>query len=82
MFTTKGLELVNYNDKLYYVYRRISFNRIKEGFISNVKELWHCDLVLKNKKEDQETLIFLVEISDAIIVENHPSPTPIPTAAV
>ncbi len=76
MFTTNALELVNYNVKQYYVYRRIPFNRIKEGFIGNVKELWHCDLVLKNKNQDQETLIFLIEMSDAIIVEDHPSPTP------
>jgi len=76
MVTTKGLELVNYNDKLYYVYRRISFNRIKEGFINSVKEAWHCDIVLKNKNQDVDTLIFLVEISDAVIVEDVVSPTP------
>lgn len=82
MFTTKALELVNYNDKRYYVYRRIPFNRIKEGLISNVKELWHCDLVLKNKIQDQETLIFLVEISDVIIVNDMPSPTPAATVTM
>ena len=81
MFTTKGLELVNYNNKLYYVYRKISVNRIKEGFINNVKEAWHCDIVLKNKNQDIETLLFLVEISDAVIVEDPPSPTPAAIAA-
>ena len=69
MYTTKAAELVNYNDKLYQVYRKINVNRIKEGFINNVKELWHCDLVLRNKNADQETLIFLVEIPDAVIIE-------------
>jgi len=69
MFTLRGLEIVNYQDKLYYVYRRFPKNRIKEGFINDVKELWHCDMVLKKKNEDDETLIFLVEIPDAIIVE-------------
>jgi hypothetical protein len=69
MYTTKAAELVNYNDKLYQVYRKINVNRIKEGFINNVKELWHCDLVLRNKNVDQETLIFLIEIPDAVIVE-------------
>jgi hypothetical protein len=76
MFTTKGLELVNYNDKRYMVYRRINVNRIKPDHIIDVKKLWHCDMVLKNKNQDQETLIFLIEISDAILVEDHPSPTP------
>jgi len=69
MFTLRGLEIVNYQDKLYYVYRRFPKNRIKEGFINDVKELWHCDMVLKKKNEDDETLIFLVEIPDAVIVE-------------
>jgi hypothetical protein len=76
MFTTKAAEILNYNDKLYQVYRRININRIKEGHINDVKELWHCDLVLKNKNQDQEILIFLVEISDVVIVEDIPSPTP------
>jgi len=69
MFTLRGLEIVNYQNKLYYVYRRFPKNRIKEGFINDVKELWHCDMVLKKKNEDDETLIFLVEIPDAVIVE-------------
>lgn len=70
MFTTKGSEIVSYNDKLYQVYRRINVNRIKEGHINDVKESWHCDIVLKNKNQDQEILLFLVEIVDVIIVED------------
>jgi hypothetical protein len=75
MFTTKGSELVKYQDKLYQVYRRINKNRIKEGFINNVKEMWHCDIVLKNKNQEDEILMFLIEIPDAIIVEDTPLPT-------
>jgi hypothetical protein len=74
MFTTRGLELINYQDKLYYVYRRIDKNRIKEGFINDIKEAWHCDIVLKKKSEDNETLIFLIEMPDAIIVEEPVGP--------
>jgi hypothetical protein len=70
MLSIKGLEIVNYQDKLYYVYRRFPKTGIKEGFINEVKDLWHCDMVLKKKNEDDETLIFLVEISDAVIVED------------
>jgi hypothetical protein len=70
MFTLKGLEILNYQDKLYYVYRRFPKNRIKEGFINDVKELWHCDVVLKKKNEDDEILLFLVEMPDAVIVED------------
>lgn len=69
MLTLRGLEVLTYQNKLYYVYRRFPKDRIKEGFINEVKELWHCDLVLKKKNENDETLIFLIEIPDAVIVE-------------
>jgi hypothetical protein len=78
MFSIKGTEIVNYQDKLYRVYRKINKNRIKEGCVNNVKEMWHCDMVLKNKNQDDETLMFLIEIPDAIIVD---SSTPSPTTA-
>jgi hypothetical protein len=70
MLSIKGIEIVNYQDKLYYVYRRFPKTGIKDGFINEVKDLWHCDMVLKKRNEDDETLIFLVEISDAVIVED------------
>ncbi len=70
MLNLNGLEIVTYQDKLYYVYRKFPKNRIREGFINEVKELWHCDVVLKKRNDDDETLIFLVEIPDAIIVED------------
>jgi len=71
MLSLKNLEIVNYQDKLYYIYRKYPKNGIKDGFINDVKELWHCDIVLKKKNEqDDETLMFLVEISDANIVED------------
>jgi hypothetical protein len=69
MLNLKGIEIVNYQDKLYYVYRRFPKSQIRDGFINDVKELWHCDVVLKKKNEEDETLVFLVEIPDAIIVE-------------
>lgn len=67
MRTLRGLETMIYQDKLYYVYRRFPKEKIKEGYINDVKELWHCDLVLKKRNEDDEMLIFLIEISDAVI---------------
>jgi len=77
MINGKPGEFVNYNDKLYRIYRRISKDRIKEGFISNVKEAWHCDIVLKNKNQEEEILMFLIEIPDAIIIDpSTVAPTP------
>lgn len=69
MLNLRSLEIVNYQDKMYYVYRRFPKNRIKDGFINEVKELWHCDIVLKKRNEGDEILIFLVEIHEAVIIE-------------
>ena len=67
------MELVNYQNKLYQIYRRMNKDRIKESHILDVRDAWHCDTVLRNKNPEGEVLLFLIEISDAIIVEE---PTP------
>lgn len=83
MYTTKGLEKVNYQNKLYYVYRKINANSIKDGHILDVRDAWHCDTVLKTKNQEEEMLIFLIEIPDAIIVdETTPPPIEAPIAEV
>ena len=53
MLTLRGLEIINYQDKLYYIYRRFPKSQIKEGFINDVKDLWRCDMLLKKKNEDE-----------------------------
>ena len=63
-------ELVHYQEKLYYVYRRVPENQIKEGMIGELKEYWMCDLVLRNKKDTSNILVFLREIPDAEIIED------------
>lgn len=59
-------ELVNYQDKLYWVYRKVKSTSIKEGHANDVKEFWLCDLVVKNKNDD--FLLFLREIPEAKII--------------
>jgi len=61
-------ELINYQDKLYYVYRRIPEKPEVGDILSELKEYWMCDLILKNKKDDNNMLIFLREIPDADII--------------
>ena len=61
-------ELVNYQDKLYWIYRKVKQSQIKNEFISDLKNFWMCDLVVKDKNSDDAKLLFLREISDAIIV--------------
>jgi len=63
-------ELVHFQDKLFYVYRRVPENQVKEGMIGELKDHWMCDLVLKNKKSEDEILVFLREIPDAEIIED------------
>ncbi len=61
-------EMVVYQNKLYYVYRKLRTHQVKEGRINDVKESWRCDVVVKNKIHQDENLLFLREIEDAIIV--------------
>jgi len=74
----KQVEFLTFNDKLYKVYRKIPKGRIKENHILDVRNEWHCDTVLRTKNQDEEILLFLNEVKDAIIVEDSPDPTPAP----
>lgn len=62
MFLKK--ELINFDNKLYYVYRKFKMSQIKEGKINDIKDLWGCDLVLRTKSDSDEVL-FLREIVEA-----------------
>lgn len=63
-------ELINYNDKLYWVYRKVKQSQIKENHINDVKDMWLCDLVLRSKNQDETQLLFVREIEEAKIVKN------------
>jgi len=75
MLSSKCIEFINYQDKLYQVYRKINKGRIKESHILDVRDMWHCDTVLKTKNQEEEIYLFLIESPDAIIVE-YPVPSP------
>ena len=61
-------ELVNYQDKLYWVDRRIKHSQVKEGSVNDLKEFWYCDMVVRNRNQQDDTLLFLREIEEAKIV--------------
>jgi hypothetical protein len=63
-------ELIHYNDKLYWVYRKVKQTQIKENHINDVKDMWMCDLVLRSKHQDETQLIFVREIEEAVIVKD------------
>jgi len=43
---------------------------MKQEFISEIKEHWLCDLVVRDRNSENPNLLFLREISDAVIVKN------------
>ena len=61
-------ELVNYQDKLYWIYRKVKHHQVKEGSINDLKEFWMCDMVVRNKNQNDDTLLFMREIEEAKIV--------------
>lgn len=62
-------ELINYNDKLYWVYRKVKQGRIPENFIVELRNHWGCDTVVRNKNQEETFLFFLREITDATIID-------------
>ena len=63
-------ELVNYQDKLYLVYIKLKPHQIKDGYINDVKDFWKCDVVVRSKQNNDDTLFFLRIIEDAEIVKD------------
>ena len=62
-------EFINYNNKLYWIYRKVNQTSIKENSVQDVKTFWNCDMVVKHKNQDTDILLFLVEIPELEIVE-------------
>ena len=61
-------ELLNYNHKLYWVYRRIKESQVKLDRVNDIKQLWDCDIILKQRIQEDDTLIFLREIPELQIL--------------
>jgi hypothetical protein len=63
-------ELVNYQNKLYYIYKKLKQDRVKDGHVNDLKEHWGCDIVVKSRINNDDTLLFLIEIPEAEIVKD------------
>ena len=61
-------EMVTYQDRLFWIYRRVNPTQIHEHKVQELKEFWHCDMVLKQKTSQNEVYMFLREIPEAEIV--------------
>ena len=59
---------MNYQDKLYWVYLKLKNSQVKEGSITDLKNFWMCDMVVRNRINNDDTLLFMREIEEAEIV--------------
>lgn len=60
------MEFINFNDNLYIVYRRAKEKFLtKPGVVEFLRDLWHCDTVLKQN----EMFVFCRKIDDAVVEE-------------
>jgi hypothetical protein len=63
-------EFVQYQNNLFYVYRKIKSDNIKDGYLDDLKKYWDCDIVVKNKnQENNDILFFLKKIEEAELVD-------------
>lgn len=62
-------ELVIYQEKLYWIYKKVKTNQIKENHLQDIKEFWGCDIIIRNLQNNSDTLLFLREIPDLEIIE-------------
>lgn len=62
-------EYVNFQDKLYYVYRKLRVSQIKEQYIQDIKQIWCCDIVLKYPNQPEDVLFFLREAQELEILD-------------
>lgn len=63
-------ELIKYQYKLYLLFDKVKESHIKPEKINDLKLLWECDIVLKQKNPVGEIyLLFLNEIQEAEIIE-------------
>ena len=70
-------ELLGYQDRLFWVYRRVKEDQIKQEGIPLMKDFWYCDMVLKqnNHHGGDVMLLFLREIPEAEVLDSLPDIT-------
>lgn len=58
-----GKEMIQYNNELYWVYRKVRAEVVKD--VDTIKQHWHCDVALRNG----ELIYFCRHIPNAEIIE-------------
>jgi len=62
-------EVINYNNKLYIIYRKLKSDHIKEKYVQEIKNYWLCDMVVRHNNQNGQYFLFLREISEAELVD-------------
>jgi hypothetical protein len=68
-------ELVNYQNNLYWIYRRVKEHQVNPEIITALRDYWGCDIVLKQNNTQEKYLLYLVLIPDAEVLEFTPNKT-------
>lgn len=66
-------ELITYQNNLYWVYRKVKEHQLKPEYITQVKDYWGCDIVLKQNNIQEKYLLFLVLIPEAEVLNFTPN---------
>lgn len=63
-------ELFNFQDKLYFIERKIKETQVKSELIEDLKKYWGCDNVVRQtyRQTNENFLLFLKEIPEAEIL--------------
>ena len=43
---------------------------IKDGYVNDIKDFWSCDVVVRSRVNNDDTLLFLREIEEAQVVKD------------
>jgi hypothetical protein len=66
-------EFINYQNNLYWVYRKVKEHQIKPEYITQLRDFWGCDTVLKQNNTQEKYLLFLMLIPEAEVLEFTPN---------
>lgn len=63
-------ELFNFQEKLYFIERKIKETQVKSELIEDLKKYWDCDNVVRQtyRQTNENFLLFLKEIPEAEIL--------------
>ena len=66
-------EFINYQNNLYWVYRKVKEHQIKPEYITHLRDFLGGDTVLKQNNTQEKYLLFLMLIPEAEVLEFTPN---------